>query len=134
MNDLILTNQTLIMSSREMSELTKTRHDSVKRTIQSLIDKGLLPQTQIVDGIKSANGVVEKEYNSDKRDSLIIVARLSPEFTAAVIDRWQELESKQAPKLPISYKEALLALIAKEEALEEAIKTKAYISRKQLQQ
>ncbi len=31
----------------------------------------------------------------NKRDSLGKVARLSPEFMAAIIDRWQELEAKE---------------------------------------
>ena len=37
----------------------------------------------------------------------MIVARLSPEFTAAVVDRWQELENSQAVSVPQTLPEAL---------------------------
>lgn len=37
----------------------------------------------------------------------MIVARLSPEFTAAVVDRWQELEEGQSVSVPRSLPEAL---------------------------
>ncbi|TBL45867.1 phage regulatory protein/antirepressor Ant, partial [Klebsiella oxytoca] len=40
------------------------------------------------------------------RDSYVIVAQLSPEFTARLVDRWQELESKQS-LIPQSLPEAL---------------------------
>ena len=33
-------------------------------------------------------------YLVNKRDSFSIVAQLSPEFTAALVDRWQELEAQ----------------------------------------
>lgn len=116
MNQLLNPQTTLLtMSSKEMAKLTDIRHDSVKRTINSLLEKGLLPKTQIVDGVKSANGVVEKIYYSDKRDSLVIVARLSPEFTARVVDRWQDLEDQNKPKVPQTYLESLKALIVVEE-------------------
>lgn len=84
------------MSSREMADLTEKRHDSVKRTIETLIEKGVISQPQIVDGPKAANGVVEKHYLIGKRDSYIVVAQLSPEFTARIVDRWQELEAVAA--------------------------------------
>ncbi|QRG09274.1 Rha family transcriptional regulator [Xanthobacter dioxanivorans] len=35
-------------------------------------------------------------YQLDKRSCLIVVAQLSPEFTARVVDRWQELEQRVA--------------------------------------
>lgn len=100
-------NQQLTMSSKEMAELTKTRHDSVLRTIKTLLEKGILLNTNCGE-YQDATGRKLPCYFSDKRDSLIIVARLSPEFTAAVIDRWQELESQQTPKIPQTYAAALL--------------------------
>ena len=118
MKNLTLTNQTLTLSSVEIATLTETRHDNVKRTIKTLIDKGLLHHTQIEDGEKSANKVVEKIYNSDKRDSLVIVAKLSPEFMTAIIDRWQELESQQS-KIPTSFAEALRLAANQAELIEQ---------------
>lgn len=81
------------MSSREMAEVTETRHDNVKRTIDLLVEKGVISKPQIEDGIKAANGVVERLYLVGKRDSYVIVAQLSPEFTARLVDRWQALET-----------------------------------------
>ena len=51
----------------------------------------------------------------------MIVAQLSPEFTARLVDRWQELEEQArstpiTPALPTTYVEALKALVASEEA------------------
>lgn len=40
------------------------------------------------------------EYMLDKRSSLVVVAQLCPEFTAAVVDRWQELEAEQLSPAP----------------------------------
>lgn len=38
---------------------------------------------------------------------MVLVAQNSPEFTAAVVDRWQDLESKSESKIPQTYSEAL---------------------------
>ncbi|WP_440617461.1 Rha family transcriptional regulator [Cysteiniphilum sp. 6C5] len=92
--------QTINMSSSEIAELVEKRHDNVKRTIDTLLEKSLISHPQIEDGKKSANGVVEKVYLIGKRDSYVIVAQLSPEFTARLVDRWQELEAKAQSNLP----------------------------------
>lgn len=76
-----------------MADLTEKRHDSVKRTIDTLSANGVISHPQIVAGDKAANGVIESVYQINKRDSYIIVAQLSPEFTARLVDRWQELEA-----------------------------------------
>ena len=77
-----------------MAELTGKRHDSVKRTIETLVARGVIESPQSV-GIKTATktGV---EYRVGKRDSYVIVAQLSPEFTTKVIDRLRELEQQVA--------------------------------------
>lgn len=87
------------MNSREIAQLVESRHDSVKRTIERCSEKGVFALPPTVEtsftGIDGKNQTASV-YQLCKRDSLIVVAQLCPEFTARIIDRWQELESKQA--------------------------------------
>ncbi len=99
----------MTMTSREIADLVESRHDDVKRSIQRLAERGViaLPPTAEVsnDGPGPKSITV---YQVCKRDSYIIVAQLSPEFTARLVDRWQELEAKTAgPAIPRSLPEAL---------------------------
>lgn len=96
MNNLILPqNEVLTMSSKEIAAVVESRHDSVKRTMITLQDKGLITFTHTVE---KGEGRPAAVLHVNKRDSYIVVAQLSPEFTAVLVDRWQELESKQQPK------------------------------------
>lgn len=101
------------MSSKEITDLVGLRHDNVKRTIKTLIDKGIISQPQIEDGIKSANGVIEKVYNfsgeDGRLDSITVVAKLSPEFTKALVKRWDELEKQNSIVIPDFNNPALAA-------------------------
>ncbi|WP_336709836.1 MULTISPECIES: phage antirepressor KilAC domain-containing protein [unclassified Cedecea] len=98
-------NQT--MSSREIAQLTDKEHKNVLRVIRDLISAGILAaQTEPLKF--EYRGQQFDYYELNKRDSLVLVARLSPEFTAAVVDRWQELESRS--QLPTDYLSALKAL------------------------
>ncbi|OUL79968.1 Rha family transcriptional regulator [Paraburkholderia hospita] len=89
MNDL---SSTVTMSSREIADLVESRHDNVKITIERLVSRGVIasPATQE----KPTGGRPAVEYLVGKRDSFVIVAQLSPEFTARLVDRWQELEEQ----------------------------------------
>jgi phage antirepressor YoqD-like protein len=94
------------MSSREIAELVHSRHDAVRKSAERLESAQIL--TSPLKGFDyEHNGNIYQEYRFNKRDSLVIVARLSPEFTATVIDRWQELEAGTAPKIPQTMAEAL---------------------------
>lgn len=86
------TNQ-LTMSSREIADLVNSNHSDVKRSAKRLEADGLLTQP-LAEFPFFHNGNEYSEFRFNKRDSLVLVARLSPAFTAAVVDRWQELESK----------------------------------------
>lgn len=87
------------MSSREIAELVESRHDSVKRSMETLRDNDLISFTQSVETSHEGAGARPVDvYIVGKRDSYVIVAQLSPEFTARLVDRWQELESQQIPK------------------------------------
>lgn len=96
----------LTMSSREIADLVESRHDSVKRTIERLQDKGLIQLTPMVE-VKNHLGQVVTEYQLIKRDTYVVVAQLSPEFTARLVDRWQELENQQMPQISQTLSEAL---------------------------
>jgi phage regulator Rha-like protein len=134
MPNLIGSSNTLAMSSREIAELLDARHDSVKRTIERLAGKGVIELPPMVE-IRTATNT-GTEYRVGKRDSYVIVAQLSPEFTAALVDRWQELEASKAVALP-SYAEALRLYADQIEATQriaaerdQAIATKAQIGSK----
>lgn len=98
------------MTSREIADLVDSRHDSVKRTIETLAAKGIIVQPPSVDepgtdsmGRPRATQVYVFSGEQGKRDSIVVVAQLSPEFTARLVDRWQELEAQaasQAIRLP----------------------------------
>jgi phage regulator Rha-like protein len=100
------------MSSLEISELTGKRHDNVKRLIESFSQdvesrKALIarPHSEVMQ--KEVNGrIYEYEVyifagEQGKLDSITVVAQLCPEFTAALVKRWYELENQSLkPQLP----------------------------------
>lgn len=108
----------LTMSSREIAELLGARHDNVKVTVERLANRGTIefPASQEISTATKPMRV----YLLDKRSSLIVVAQLSPEFTARVVDRWQELEARVAkpPVLdvtdPVAMRTLLLASLDRE--------------------
>lgn len=99
MNMMIAAQSGQTMTSREMAELTEKRHDSVKRTIDTLAEKGLIGEPHRVEYLDALNRPAI-EYGVGKRDSYVIVAQLSPEFTARLVDRWQALEARTMAGLP----------------------------------
>ncbi|MFM5587692.1 phage antirepressor KilAC domain-containing protein [Aeromonas rivipollensis] len=98
------------MTSLEISELVDSRHDNVKRAIDRLVSKSVIQLPPMEDcgringlGINQSFSVYVFTGKQGKRDSLIVVAQLCPEFTARIVDRWQELEealSTPAANLP----------------------------------
>lgn len=106
----------MTMTSQEIADLVEKRHDNVKRTIETLANQGVIVQPQIEDepgqdamGRPRTTQVYVFSGERGKRDSIIVVAQLSPEFTARLVDRWQELEAvAQTPfAIPQTMAEAL---------------------------
>lgn len=85
------------MTSLEIADLVEARHDSARRTIERLAERGVITLPPLVE--KPTNGRPSLVYvfagEQGKRDSYVVVAQLSPEFTARLVDRWQELEAKR---------------------------------------
>lgn len=115
----------LTMSSREIAEVVDSRHDKVKQSIERLVQRGVISQPPMGDVVtmqQQPNGGVKEVkvsvYHVSKRDSYVVVAQLSPEFTARLVDRWQELEERAAkPALP-DFSDPVAAARAWADALE----------------
>lgn len=87
-----------LMTSKEIADLVEVRHDNVRRTIETLANRGVITLPQFEEVANSGPGPKTVGiYRVGKRDSHVIVAQLSPEFTARLVDRWQELEASAAP-------------------------------------
>ncbi|HHG9580229.1 TPA: phage antirepressor KilAC domain-containing protein [Citrobacter freundii] len=89
------------MSSLDIAEMVGSRPSDVKRSIERLAKAGViqLPPLAKVENKQSVSpnkctSVYIFEGDQGKRDSIIVVAQLSPEFTARLVDRWQELEAR----------------------------------------
>ncbi len=100
------------MSSREIADLTTKLHSNVKQCMQALSAKGLIRFDETHQ--KGDNGGRPSVlYHVNQRDSYIVVAQLSPEFTARLVDRWQQLEKQVAhpPAIDLSNPSSLRALL-----------------------
>jgi phage regulator Rha-like protein len=89
-----ITSPAKVMTSREVAKLTGKRHDNVMVVAKSLKAEGVCPEIQETPYTNEQNGQQYMQCILTKRDSLVLVARLSPEFTARIVDRWQELEEQ----------------------------------------
>ncbi|HDD1919565.1 TPA: Rha family transcriptional regulator [Salmonella enterica subsp. enterica serovar Enteritidis] len=102
-----LTNATEIktMSSREIAELTGKRHDNVLRDIEKMArDLDILDSLkfEVFEEINNLGLQVQRKvYKLNKEETLILVSGYSIKMRAAIIRRWQDLESQVSkPALP----------------------------------
>ena len=85
------------MTSLELSRVTGSRHDHLKRGIVRQAARGgfLLPPLEEVANPSSGPAKIGI-YRLDKNQSISVVAKLCPEFLQRIIDRWQQLEDERA--------------------------------------
>lgn len=96
------------MTSREIADLCGKRHDNVMRVCRELKAEVVCPQIEETPYVHPSNQQEYTEFRLNKRDSLVLVARLSPEFTGRVVDRWLELEAAAPPARQLSAAEMFL--------------------------
>lgn len=115
----IVNGQQATMSTREIAELIEKRHDHIKVSADRLAAKGLIGAPAVREF--SHNGNTYTEYLLNKRDSLILVAQNCPEFTARIVDRWQELEVQASSgfQVPQTFAQALMLAAQQAEKIEQ---------------
>lgn len=116
------------MDSDEIAELVESRPDNVKRTIERLALKGIIALPPMEEKPTAGRSSMVYVFSGEKgkRDSIIVVAQLSPQFTARLVDRWQELEKAIAKPIfdldnPVSLRQALLGYTEKVIELEHKV-------------
>ena len=115
--EIILSGESLTMSSVEIAERTGKRHDHVLRDIRKqLTELGLdLPK---FGGIYKDSKNREKEcFFLDKEQSLILASGYNVELRSKIIKRWMELEEQNQPKMPQSKLEWMQLAIDQEKKL-----------------
>ena len=114
------------ITSLDISEMVESLHADVKRSIARLVTQGVIVQPPtadipFVDAMgRQRTQKVSLFTESNKRDSYVVVAQLSPPFTARLVDRWQELEAAQRTKAQIQQQ----APVALPEAFETSLRRK----------
>lgn len=113
------------MSTREIAGLIEKQHSHIKVSAERLAYKGVIGTLAMREFEHNGNNYTE--YLLNKRDSLILVAQNSPEFTARIVDRWQELESAQKPMLP-DFSDPVASARAWADAKESELKAQAQLA------
>ena len=119
MFDLTTTNEVQTMNSLEIAQLLGTDHSNLKRSIGRLIGNKVI-QLPPMEKVENKHSLSPNKWTDvyvfsgpeGKRDSIVVVAQNCPEFTARLVDRWQELEHKQqVPALNLNDPKQLLGLL-----------------------
>lgn len=74
-------------SSRDIARLVKSKHGDVKRSALRLASRGVIRCTPY---IHPQNGQEYQEYWFNRRDSLALIAQLSPQLVAAYLREGRE--------------------------------------------
>lgn len=120
MTELISINAEQTMSSLQIAEITGKPHNDVLKAIRKME-----PAWIKVNGggfslveYKDAKGQTRPCYHLTKLECLYIATKFNDEARAKLVVRWHELENASQPKVPTTFREALLLAAAQQEQIE----------------
>lgn len=97
----IVENGTIKMTSIEIADMVGVRHDNTKRSIERLSESGVIRLPPLENCVKINSLGLNQPYSfyvfegeQGRLDATILVAQLSPTFTAKLVYRWSELEKE----------------------------------------
>lgn len=88
------------MTLKEITDLLKIRHDKAMDIVTKMAESPEFGTVSKIDIVYNKQGQTVETYQLDKRQSIAVSAKLNTTQLMRVIDRWQELETKQAFQLP----------------------------------
>ena len=119
MTDLIIKNET--MTSLEIAEVTGKRHDSILRDIRNILSQGVDAHNFVETSYTDKSNRQQKCYTLTKKGCLILASGYDVILREKIINRWEELETKERNKyqVPQSFAEALMLAAKQQEQIEE---------------
>lgn len=111
------------MSSLQIAELTGKQHSHIMRDIRNLLEQGVSESNFGLSSYQQMqpNGGYKEVacYNLTKKGCLILASGYNAKLREAIINRWEELELANQPKVPTSFREALLLAAEQQAQIEE---------------
>ena len=101
----VLVPENNLITHLQIAELVNSRPADVSRSIKKLASKGVIAFT--ASSLTRANARDGELLQLNERDSYVVVAQISPEFTAKLVDFWQSMVNEVAHNIPQTYSEAL---------------------------
>jgi anti-repressor protein len=95
------------MSSLTIAEITGKRHNDVIRDICNVLEQAEIEAAQFCAPFKMPSGQMATVYELPRRECDLVISGYSVKYRLAIIDRWHDLEAKQAFKIPQTLSEAL---------------------------
>lgn len=123
MTDLIIKNET--MTSLEIAEVTGKQHAHIMRDIRKLLEQGVSESNFGLTSYQQAqpNGGTKDVpmYQLTKKGCLILASGYDALLREKIINRWEELETKERNQyqVPQSFAEALMLAAKQQEQIEE---------------
>ena len=119
MTDLIIKKET--MTSLEIAEVTGKRHDSILRDIRNILSQGVDAHNFVETYYTDKSNRQQKCYTLTKKGCLILASGYDVILREKIINRWEELETKERKQyqVPQSFAEALMLAAKQQEQIEE---------------
>lgn len=108
------------MTSVEIAEVTGKQHFNVMRDIRSILEQGVNEINFELVEYKDKKGEIRPMYQLTKKGCLILASGYDALLREKIINRWEELETKEASliKVPTTFAEALRLAADQAEKLE----------------
>lgn len=111
------------MSSLQIAEITGKQHSHVMRDIRTLLEQGIQKSnfglSYIIRELPNGGSKQVPYYQLTKTGCLILASGYNALLREKIINRWMDLEETNQPKVPTTFREALLLAAAQQERIEE---------------
>lgn len=95
------------MSSLVIAEITGKNHADVMRDVRSVLDQAEIGHSKFASSYRNSQNKEQPCFLLPRRECDLVISGYSVKYRLAIIDRWQELESKQAFQIPSDFAAAL---------------------------